>query len=69
MKAIICIFFLLALSSSQQTNCEKYVDQLISNIIKFNFTSIPVPSILYSGITTNNPGQMEECQQSLQANN
>ena len=31
--------------------------------MKLNISSIPLPSIMYSGITTNNPGQFYECQQ------
>ena len=31
--------------------------------MKLNFSSLPLPSIMYSGITNNNPGQMLECQE------
>lgn len=48
-------------TSPQITECTSYVKQLINDILDFKITSIPIPSLMYSGITTNNPGQMHEC--------
>lgn len=51
---------------AQITDCKEYVQNLINEILDFKITSLPLPSILYSGIgiTTNNPGQLAECLES-----
>jgi hypothetical protein len=46
-------------SASQKTECVQYVENLINDILDLKITSIPLPSIMYSGITPNNPGQIE----------
>ena len=62
-KLLLALLLLVVLGSAQETECEKFVKKLINDIIDMKFTSLPLPSIMYSGITTNNPGQMLECGQ------
>ncbi len=47
----------LASDAKNQTDCEKFIDKFIKNIQSGNLTNIP--TIIYSGVTTNNPGQMK----------
>lgn len=47
----------LALDAKNQTDCEKFIDTFIKNVHSGNLTNIP--TIIYSGVTTNNPGQMQ----------
>ena len=61
MKAFLMILLIMGAAWAQKTDCEKFVEKLISDIIDLNFKDLPLPSVMYSGITTNNPGQMEEC--------
>lgn len=63
MKVVVLLLAILTFTSAQTTECEKYVEKLIQDILDFNLTGLPLPSVMYSGITTNNPGQMEECQE------
>lgn len=65
MKSLVLLLSILIMSLGQQTDCEKYVEKLIQDIIDFNIADLPLASIMYSGITTNNPGQMEECMNSV----
>lgn len=60
-KAFLIGLLILGTAWAQKTDCEKFVEKLISDIIDMDFKELPLPSVMYSGITTNNPGQMEEC--------
>jgi len=60
------IVFLLLLctyvsATAANDNCMKYVVTLVNSIRNQNFAALPISTIMYSGITTNNPGQMYEC--------
>lgn len=61
-STIILLGILLSISSAQKTICEQIILEPVKDIMKLNFSSLPLPSIMYSGITNNNPGQMMECQ-------
>ena len=60
-NAILVLMLLVATALAQKTDCEKFVEKLISDLVDFKFDDLPLPSLMYSGITTNNPGMMEEC--------
>lgn len=55
---LILALLLTTVAVAQQTKCEQFVEKLINDIIDMKLSSLPLPSIMYSGITTNNPGQM-----------
>ena len=59
--AILVLMLLVATALAQKTDCEKFVEKLISDLVDFKFDDLPLPSLMYSGTTTNNPGMMEEC--------
>ena len=57
--------FLIALfivaTNSAYTTCLQYIDAITNIVVNQNYASLPLPTIMYSGITTNNPGQKYEC--------
>ncbi|MCB0368946.1 MAG: hypothetical protein KDD45_05700 [Bdellovibrionales bacterium] len=55
----ILILVLLAVSAtSKYSTCIEYIEALYKSIKNQDFAALPLPTIMYSGITTNNPGQM-----------
>lgn len=61
----IALLLLLTLSSAAPTaneSCMSFVNTLVKSIMNQNFATLPIATIMYSGITTNNPGQMYECE-------
>lgn len=52
----------LLLHSVQLSECEEYVKSLIVSVESGEFKDIPAPTLLYSGLAPNNPGQFLECQ-------
>ena len=59
----ILLLCLLAVAvNSSSSSCLDYINALKGSIFNQDYTSLPLPTIMYSGITTNNPGQMYECQ-------
>lgn len=64
MTKLIAVALFIVSSLGQKTECDRYVEKLINDILDFKIAEIPLPSIMYSGKTANNPGQMEECQAS-----
>ena len=64
MGKILIFLLVLWLGTCQETPCQHLILQPFKDIMKLNFSSLPLPTIMYSGITNNNPGQMSECQDS-----
>lgn len=62
-NGVFLVWLLIVLCRSDPEGCQKFVDQLVNSIVTVNFSSIPPPSVMYSGITTNNPGQKLECEE------
>ena len=60
----ICLYlvFLFASGLAQPLICQNYLKVLTKNPLKANFSSLPIATIMYSGLTTNNPGQKYECE-------
>lgn len=61
MKALfyLLLVVMLPLVMGQKTICQDLLRQPIRDIKNLNFTSLPIPFLMYSGITTNNPGQLQ----------
>lgn len=55
------VFLLLLTVQGQITECSAYVEKLINDILDFKITALPIPSLMYSGTTTNDPGQLDQC--------
>ena len=51
-----------AAASAANETCMSFVNTLVKSIMNQNFAALPISTIMYSGITTNNPGQMYECE-------
>jgi hypothetical protein len=66
MRRFTIVFLVLSLAviiqSAENDNCMKYISTLVQSIVGQNYAALPIPTIMYSGITTNNPGQMYECE-------
>jgi hypothetical protein len=64
MRQVVLVVLLLALALAGPTykTCDDFVDAIIANISRGDFAKLPLPSIMYSGITSNNPGQKYECE-------
>jgi hypothetical protein len=60
--SIVLLVLLLVGVSSSYTTCQEYIEAMSRSIFNQNYTALPLPTIMYSGITTNNPGQMYECE-------
>lgn len=59
------LYFLLALlisASHCNSVCADYIAAISTGWANKNVAPLPIPTIMYSGITTNNPGQMYECE-------
>lgn len=48
--------------SGSYSSCLEYIQTLKGSIFNQDFAALPLPTIMYSGITTNNPGQKYECE-------
>jgi hypothetical protein len=44
------------------TSCGVFLNITTASIMNPNANLLPVPTLMFSGITPNNPGQMYECQ-------
>lgn len=42
-----------------QKTCDQFLTDLIEEFVTRNITQDSIPTIIYSGITPNNPGQMK----------
>lgn len=53
---LLVIGVIVATERTAQT-CDDFVKAIIDSISSGDLTKLPLPSIMYSGITSNNPGQ------------
>ena len=59
---IFLVCLLVASVSSSTSTCLEYILALKGSILTQDYAALPLPTIMYSGITTNNPGQKYECE-------
>lgn len=59
--AFICTLIVAAISQPKSDACDKFIDELLDELMSQNLTKPSIPTIIYSGVTPNNPGQMKEC--------
>lgn len=55
---ILIALTLLFSTTAANSGCILYLKTLFSDLLNQNYAALPIPTIMYSGITTNNPGQM-----------
>ena len=55
---IILTLLLVASVTSSNSGCMTYIKTLLDSFVNQDYAALPIPTIMYSGITTNNPGQM-----------
>ena len=60
--SILLVLVLLVGVNSSYNTCKEYIEALSKSIFQQDYTALPLPTIMYSGITTNNPRQMYECE-------
>lgn len=56
--SIVLLLALIVGTSSSFNTCKEYIEALSRSIFQQDYAALPLPTIMYSGITTNNPGQM-----------
>jgi len=63
-KIIALLFLLLFIAHTTPTAslCQSYLKMLSPSIYTSNLPDLPIPSLMYSGFSTNNPGQKYECE-------
>ena len=59
---MLLLVLLAVTASASYQSCQQYIEALTKSIYNMDLTALPLPTIMYSGITTNNPGQMYECE-------
>lgn len=47
--------------TAQSPECQSWIEQLVKDIMNLDISKVPLPSIMYSGINPNSPGQQYEC--------
>ena len=69
MNILTLLLSLIILSAVNTANsgCTLYLRTLFESVLSQNYAALPLPTIMYSGITTNNPGQMYECEHKTSA--
>lgn len=65
---IVCCGLLAWLAGAATSLCKDYIQAVTTSALQMNISKIPIPTIMYSGITTNNPGQKYECEYKTPAN-
>jgi hypothetical protein len=59
--ALLTILLLINITHSATSLCKEYIQAVTNSALQMNISKIPIATIMYSGITTNNPGQKYEC--------
>ena len=59
---LLTIIFLFSFAHSATSLCKDYIQAVTTSAMQMNISKIPIATIMYSGITTNNPGQKYECE-------
>ena len=59
---LLTIILLFSFAHSATSLCKDYIQAVTTSAMQMNISKIPIATIMYSGITTNNPGQKYECE-------
>lgn len=48
--------------AGKEKTCDQIIMEIIASVKSGDISKVPIPSVMYSGITSNNPGQKYECE-------
>lgn len=60
--ALLSLLLIIVHSIPTASICQSYLKMLSPSISTSDLPNIPIPSLMYSGFSTNNPGQKYECE-------
>ena len=59
---LLCGVLVSAVDTGKDKNCNQIIMEIIESVRKGDISKLPLPSVMFSGITANNPGQKYECE-------
>ena len=59
---LLCLILFITQTTSAAPPCQSYLKMFSPSLLTADLPDIPIPTLMYSGLATNNPGQKYECE-------